>query len=54
MSSTRRRILTAKMLTLCALALAFIIVAVAHRRHLNESRTLPSRQPYPPHVKPGW
>ena len=51
---TWRRILTAKMLALSALVLAFIAVAVVHRRHLDAAKTLPQRQAYPPHVKPGW
>jgi hypothetical protein len=54
MSRTWRRILTAKMLALSALTLAMVVVAVIHRRHLNVAKALPSRQPYPPHVKPGW
>lgn len=53
-SATGRRILSAKMLTLSALALAFIVVGVVHRRHLDASKTLPPTQPYPPHGKPGW
>jgi hypothetical protein len=53
-SKTWRRILTAKMLALSALVLAFIVAAVVHRRHLDAAKTLPQKQAYPPHVKPGW
>ena len=42
--ATWRRILTAKTLALSALALAFIVIAVVHRRHLDASKALPSRQ----------
>jgi hypothetical protein len=52
-SKTWRRILTAKMLALSALVLAFIVAAVVHRRHLDAAKTLPQRQAYPPHAKPG-
>jgi hypothetical protein len=42
-SKTWRRILTAKMLALSALVLAFIVAAVVHRRHLDAAKTLPQR-----------
>ena len=54
MSGTWRRILTAKMLALSALVLAFVVIAVIHRRHLDARASLPQRHGYPPHVKPGW
>lgn len=53
MSRGWRRILTAKMLALSALVLAFVIIAVAQGRHLDAIK-LQRKQPYPPHLKPGW
>ena len=53
-SAIWRRILTAKMLALSALVLAFIVVAVVHRHHLDASKTQPPTQPFAPHVTPRW
>ena len=56
MNRTWRRILTAKMLVLSALALAGIVVSVIwRRRELDADSSWNPRHPgYPPHVKPGW
>ena len=54
MSGTWRRILTVKMLALSALILAFVVIAIIHRRHVDARASLPQRHGYPPHVKAGW
>jgi len=54
MSLGWRRILTAKALALSLLVLAFVVIAVAHRRHLDAAKTMPANDAPPAHVKPGW
>jgi hypothetical protein len=54
MNRTWRRILTAKAIALSVLAVvAFVVAAIAHRRHLDAA-TAASREAYPPHIRPGW
>ena len=56
MSKALRRVLTAKMLALSALALAGLVISVVwRRRQLDaESSWHPRHRGYPPHVMPGW
>ena len=56
MSGALRRVLTAKMLAVSALALAGIVMSVVwRRRELDaDSSWHPGHEGYPPHVKPGW
>ena len=56
MSGALRRVLTAKMLAVSALALAGIVMSVvSHRRELAaDSSWHPGHEGYPPHVKPVW
>ena len=53
MSGSGRRILTSKVIALSALALAFVVIAVARRRHLN-ARQWPPDSERPQLFKPGW
>ena len=56
MSKALRRVLTAKMLALSALALAGLVISVVwRRRQLDaESSWHPRHRGYPPHVMLGW
>ena len=56
MSGPLRRVLTAKMLAVSALALAGIVMSVVWRRRelAADSSWHPGHEGYPPHVKPGW
>jgi hypothetical protein len=54
MNGTWRRILTAKAMALSVLfVLAFLVAAIAHRRHLDAARSA-GREASPPRIRPGW
>jgi len=55
-STTWRRILTAKALALSALLFAaFVATVIVRKRQLDaDSSWHPRHEGYPPHVKPGW
>ena len=54
MSTGWRRISTAKMLPLSVLVLAFIVIAIAHRRHLDANHARHEEHGRSTRVAPGW
>ena len=52
MSTTGRRILTAKTMALAVMAIVFAIVALWHRRHLDAGTA--EHRSHSPLVRPSW